>query len=83
MGAIRQFAFIRNLSEDTTEEQLEQIFENVGTVVARRIGIDPSTWQAWSHAFVEFDEEGEHAMMVDRQTSKISQNKLRRVMTRR
>lgn len=47
-------AFVGNLSFSTSEEDLKQLFSEVGPVVKARIGMDRETGKSRGFAFVEF-----------------------------
>ena len=47
--------YITNLSSDTTESELNQLFARVGTVVSMQITTDPHTGAHRSYGFVEME----------------------------
>jgi cold-inducible RNA-binding protein len=47
--------YITNISSDTTELELNQLFARVGTVVSMEISTDPHTGAQKSYGFVEME----------------------------
>ena len=58
--------FVGNLSYDLTQEGMQQVFSEVGTVVSARIVTDRTTGRSKGFAFVEMstNEEGQEAIRV-------------------
>lgn len=53
-GANKHDVFVGNLTFNTTEDQLKQMFSSVGHVVSVRIVIDRDSQRSKGFAFVEF-----------------------------
>ena len=58
--------YIGNLSYDTTAEELEQAFSEVGTVVSANIITDRETGRSKGFGFVEMDTEAEAQAAIER-----------------
>lgn len=69
---------IRNLDRSTTEEELNSLFSQYGTIQSCNLVLDSSTGESKGFAFIEIPKPGEaKAAMQNMNNKKVGNNKIR------